>query len=171
MIRDMEELLCADWTGGNGILEKTGGKLAERLINDRMPFILLHVEEDGDISFDGITEYGSSGLILNMSNRTGTVTDEMKKLELDDVFYHGNFGADGYFVYLKENAGKTLYQQIGEAVDLSGYCCCLCAGKSVAEVMELPAGSYLMMECSEIMRKMKGIAQQANSYKEYKQKV
>lgn len=171
MIRDMEELLCVDWTGGSKILEKAGDKLAERLINCRMPFVLLHVEEDGDISFDGITEYGSSGLILNMSNRTGTVTDEMKRLGLDDVFYHENFGADGYLVRLKEDAGKTLYRQIGEAIDLSGYCCCLCAEKSVAEVMELPAGSYLMMECSEIMRKMKGIAQEENSYKECKQKI
>lgn len=164
MIRDMEEMLSADWTGADGILEEIGGGLPERLINRKMPFVLLHVEEDGSISFDGITEYGSSELMLNMSDRTGTVTSEMERLALDDVFYHDNFGADGYLVPLKEDAGSTLYQQIGKAVDISAFRCYLCAGKSVAEVMKLPEGSYLMIECGDLVRRIKGTVQKEKSH-------
>ncbi len=165
MMKGMEEMLCMDWGKEGGILEEVGKELAEKLINGGMPFMLIHVEEDGEISFDGITEYDFSEFQMNVSYRAGTITDGMKGLKLDDVFYHDNFGTDGYLVYLKKDAGKSFWKQIGEEIDLSGFSCYLYAEKSVEEVMGLPAGSYLMIECGGIMRKMKEMTNRGNSHK------
>jgi len=103
----MGEMLAAGWTDGKNILEEVSRELAERLINNRQPFVLVHVEDDGEVSFEGIAEYDSSELILNLSDRYGTLTEEMKDMGIDDVFYHDDFANDGGLVYLEEGTELT----------------------------------------------------------------
>ena len=152
----MGEMLAAGWSDGMNILEEVSRELAERLVNNRQPFVLVHVEGDGEVSFEGITEYDASELILNLSNRYGTLTEEMKDMSIDDVFYHDDFANDGGLVYLEEGMGLTLYEQIDNEVNLSAFHCYLCSGKNVGDVSKLPAGSYLMIDCGETMRKVRG---------------
>ena len=156
MIKSMGEMLAAGWSDGMNILEEVSRELAERLVNNRQPFVLVHVEGDGEVSFEGITEYDASELILNLSNRYGTLTEEMKDMSIDDVFYHDDFANDGGLVYLEEGTGLTLYEQIDNEVNLSAFHCYLCSGKNVGDVSKLPAGSYLMIDCGETMRKVRG---------------
>lgn len=152
----MGEMLAAGWSDGMNILEEVSRELAERLVNNRQPFVLVHVEGDGEVSFEGITEYDASELILNLSNRYGTLTEEMKDMGIDDVFYHDDFANDGGLVYLEEGTGITLYEQIDNEVNLSAFHCYLCSGKNMGDVSKLPAGSYLMIDCGETMRKVRG---------------
>ncbi len=152
----MGEMLAAGWSDGMNILEEVSRELAERLIGNRQPFVLVHVEGDGEVSFEGITEYDASELILNLSNRYGTLTEEMKDMSIDDVFYHDDFANDGGLVYLEEGTGLTLYEQIDNEVNLSAFHCYLCSGKNMGDVSKLPAGSYLMIDCGETMRKVRG---------------
>lgn len=152
----MGEMLAAGWSDGMNILEEVSRELAERLVNNRQPFVLVHVEGDGEVSFEGITEYDASELILNLSNRYGTLTEEMKDMSIDDVFYHDDFANDGGLVYLEEGTGLTLYEQIDNEVNLSAFHCYLCSGKNMGDVSKLPAGSYLMIDCGETMRKVRG---------------
>lgn len=156
MLKSMGEILVIGWTDGNSILEEVSQELAERLVNNRQPFVLIHVEGNGEVSFEGITEYDSSELILNLSNRYGTLTEEMKDMSIDDVFYHDDFADDGGLVYLEEGTGRTLYEQIDNEVNLSAFHCYLCSGKNMGDVSKLPAGSYLMIDCGETMRKVSG---------------
>ncbi|MBD5535953.1 MAG: hypothetical protein HDQ99_09915 [Lachnospiraceae bacterium] len=156
MIKSMGEMLAAGWSDGMNILEEVSRELAERLVNNRQPFVLVHVEGDGEVSFEGITEYDASELILNLSNRYGTLTEEMKDMSIDDVFYHDDFANDGGLVYLEEGTGLTLYEQIDNEVNLSAFHCYLCSGKNMGDVSKLPAGSYLMIDCGETMRKVRG---------------
>ena len=156
MIKSMGEMLAAGWSDGMNILEEVSRELAERLVNNRQPFVLVHVEGDGEVSFEGITEYDASELILNLSNRYGTLTEEMKDMGIDDVFYHDDFANDGGLVYLEEGTGLTLYEQIDNEVNLSAFHCYLCSGKNMGDVSKLPAGSYLMIDCGETMRKVRG---------------
>lgn len=156
MIKSMGEMLAAGWSDGMNILEEVSRELAERLVNNRQPFVLVHVEGDGEVSFEGITEYDASELILNLSNRYGTLTEEMKDMGIDDVFYHDDFANDGGLVYLEEGTGITLYEQIDNEVNLSAFHCYLCSGKNMGDVSKLPAGSYLMIDCGETMRKVRG---------------
>lgn len=155
MIKSMGEMLAAGWTDGKNILEEVSRELAERLINNRQPFVLVHVEDDGEVSFEGIAEYDSSELILNLSDRYGTLTEEMKDMGIDDVFYHDDFANDGGLVYLEEGTELTLYEQIDNEVNLSAFHCYLCSGKNMGDVSKLPAGSYLMIDCGETMRKVR----------------
>lgn len=155
MIKSMGEMLAAGWTDGKNILEEVSRELAERLINNRQPFVLVHVEDDGEVSFEGIAEYDSSELILNLSDRYGTLTEEMKDMGIDDVFYHDDFANDGGLVSLEEDSELTLYEQIDCEVNLSAFHCYLCSGKNMGDVSKLPAGSYLMIDCGETMRKVR----------------
>lgn len=155
MIKSMGEMLAAGWTDGKNILEEVSRELAERLINNRQPFVLVHVEDDGEVSFEGIAEYDSSELILNLSDRYGTLTEEMKDMGIDDVFYHDDFANDGGLVSLEEDSELTLYEQIDYEVNLSAFHCYLCSGKNMGDVSKLPAGSYLMIDCGETMRKVR----------------
>ncbi len=155
MIKSMGEMLAAGWSDGMNILEEVSRELAERLIDNRQPFVLVHVEGGGDVSFEGIAEYDSSELILNLSDRHGTLTEEMKDMGIDDVFYHEDFANDGGLVYLDEGTELTLYEQIDNEVNLSAFHCYLCSGKNMGEVLKLPAGSYLMIDCSETMHKVR----------------
>lgn len=155
VIKSMGEMLAAGWTDGKNILEEVSRELAERLINNRQPFVLVHVEDDGEVSFEGIAEYDSSELILNLSDRYGTLTEEMKDMGIDDVFYHDDFANDGGLVYLEEGTELTLYEQIDNEVNLSAFHCYLCSGKNMGDVSKLPAGSYLMIDCGETMRKVR----------------
>ena len=156
LIKSMGEMLAAGWSDGMNILEEVSRELAERLVNNRQPFVLVHVEGDGEVSFEGITEYDASELILNLSDRYGTLTEEMKDMGIDDVFYHDDFANDGGLVYLEEGTGLTLYEQIDNEVNLSAFHCYLCSGKNMGDVSKLPAGSYLMIDCGETMRKVRG---------------
>lgn len=156
MIKSMGEMLASGWFDGMNILEEVSRELAERLVNNRQPFVLVHVEGDGEVSFEGITEYDASELILNLSYRHGTLTEEMKGMGIDDVFYHDDFANDGGLVYLEEGTGLTLYEQIDNEVNLSAFHCYLCSGKNMGDVSNLPAGSYLMIDCGETMRKVRG---------------
>ena len=115
---------------------------------------MVHVEGDGDVRFEGITEYNTSELILNWSDRYGTLTEETKDMGIDDVFYHDGFVNDGVLVYLEEDTEFTLYEQIDKEVNLFVFHCYLCSGKNMGEVSKLPAGSYLMIDCGETMRKL-----------------
>lgn len=151
MIKSMGEMLAAGWTDGKNILEEVSRELAKRLINNRQPFTLVHVEKDGEVGFEGIAEYGSSGLTLNLSDRSGTLTEEMKGMGIDEVFYHGDFCNDGGLVSLEEDGELTLYEQIECEVNLSAFHCYLCSGKNMGDVSKLPAGSYLMIDCGETM--------------------
>lgn len=155
MIKSMGEMLAAGWTDGMNILEEASRELAERLVNNRQPFALLHVEGNGDVSFEGITEYDSSELTLNLSDRRGTLTEEMKGMSADEVFYHEDFCNDGGLVYLEDGTEMTLYEQIDSEVNLSAFHCYLCSGRNMGDVSRLPAGSYLMIDCSETMRKVR----------------
>lgn len=155
MIKSMGEMLAAGWTDGKNILKEVSRELAERLINNRQPFVLVHVEGDGEVGFEGIAEYESSELILNLSDRYGTLTEEMKDMSVDDVFYHDDFVNDGGLVYLKEDTELTLYEQIDSEVNLSAFHCYLCSGKNMGDVSKLPAGSYLMIDCGRTMCKVK----------------
>lgn len=155
MIKSMGEMLEAGWSDGMNILEEVSRELAERLVNNRQPFVLVHVEGGGEVSFQGITEYDSSELILNLSDRYGTLTEEMKEMGIDDVFYHDDFANDGGLVYLEEGTGLTLYEQIDNEVNLSAFHCYLCSGKNMGDVSKLPAGSYLMIDCGETMCKVR----------------
>lgn len=155
MIKSMGEMLSAGWTDGGTILEEASRELAERLVNNRQPFVLVHVEDDGDVGFEGIAEYHSSELTLNLSDRSGTLTEEMKEMSIDEVFYHGNFCNDGCLVSLKEDAELTLYEQIDNEVNLSVFHCYLCSGKNMGDVLKLPAGSYLMIDCGETMSRIR----------------
>ena len=80
----------------------------------------------------------------------------MKDMSIDDVFYHDDFANDGGLVYLEEGTGLTLYEQIDNEVNLSAFHCYLCSGKNMGDVSKLPAGSYLMIDCGETMRKVRG---------------
>ena len=131
MIKSMGEVLAAGCSDGMDILEEVSRELAERLVNNRQPFVMVHVQDNGDVSFEGITEYDSSELILNLSDRSGTLTEEMKDM------------------------GLTLYEQIDSEVDLSAFHCYLCSGKNMGDVSKLPAGSYLMIDCGETMHKVR----------------
>ena len=71
MIKSMGEMIAIGWSDGMDILEEASRELAERLVNNRQPFALLHVEGNGDVGFEGITEYDSSELTLNLSDRRG----------------------------------------------------------------------------------------------------
>ena len=155
MIKSMGEMLAAGWTDGKNILEEVSRELAERLINNRQPFVLVHVEDGGEVGFEGIAEYDSSELILNLSDRYGTLTEEMKDMGIDDVFYHDDFANDGGLVSLEEDSELTLYEQIDYEVNLSAFHCYLCSGKNMGDVSKLPAGSYLMIDCGETMRKVR----------------
>ena len=155
MIKSMGEMLAAGWTDGNNILEAVSRELAKRLIDNRQPFVLVHVEDGGEVGFEGIAEYDSSELILNLSDRHGTLTEEMKDMGVDEVFYHEDFANDGGLVTLEEDAGMTLYEQIDNEVNLSAFHCYLCSGKNMGDVSKLPAGSYLMIDCSETMRRVR----------------
>lgn len=155
VIKSMGEMLAAGWTDGKNILEEVSRELAERLINNRQPFVLVHVEDGGEVSFEGIAEYDSSELILNLSDRYGTLTEEMKDMGIDDVFYHDDFANDGGLVSLEEDSELTLYEQIDYEVNLSAFHCYLCSGKNMGDVSKLPAGSYLMIDCGETMRKVR----------------
>ena len=114
-----------------------------------------NVEDGGEVGFEGIAEYDSSELILNLSDRHGTLTEEMKDMGVDEVFYHEDFANDGGLVTLEEDAGMTLYEQIDNEVNLSVFHCYLCSGKNMGDVSKLPAGSYLMIDCSETMRRVR----------------
>ena len=155
VIKSMGEMLAAGWTDKNNILEAVSRELAERLVNNRQPFVLVHVEGGGEVSFEGIAEYDSSELILNLSDRHGTLTEEMKDMGIDDVFYHDDFVNDGGLVTLEEDAELTLYEQIDNEVNLSAFHCYLCSGKNMGDVSKLPAGSYLMIDCGKTMRKVR----------------
>ena len=155
MIKSMGEMLSAGWTDGKNILEEVSRELAERLLNNIQTFVLVHVEGDGEVSFEGIAEYDSSELILNLSDRYGTLTEEMKDMGIDDVFYHDDFANDGGLVSLEEDSELTLYEQIDNEVNLSAFHCYLCSGKNMGDVSKLPAGSYLMIDCGETMRKVR----------------
>ena len=155
MIKSMGEMLAAGWSDGMNILEEVSRELAERLVNNRQPFVLFHVEGDGEVSFEGITEYDDSELILNLSDRHGTLTEEMKDMGIDDVFYHDDFANDGGLVYLEEGTGITLYEQIDNEVNLSAFHCYLCSGKNMGDVSKLPVGNYLIIDCNETMRKVR----------------
>ena len=50
----MGEMLAAGWSDGMNILEEVSRELAERLIDNRQPFVLVHVEGGGDVSFEGM---------------------------------------------------------------------------------------------------------------------
>lgn len=117
--------------------------------------VLVHVEDGGEVGFEGIAEYDSSELILNLSDRYGTLTEEMKDMGIDDVFYHDDFANDGGLVSLEEDSELTLYEQIDYEVNLSAFHCYLCSGKNMGDVSKLPAGSYLMIDCGETMRKVR----------------
>ncbi len=151
----MGEMLAAGWSDGMNILEEVSRELAERLVNNRQPFVLVHVEGGGEVSFEGIAEYDASELILNLSDRYGTLMEEMKDMGIDDVFYHDDFANDGGLVYLEEGTGLTLYEQIDSEVNLSAFHCYLCSGKNMGDVSKLPAGSYLMIDCGETMHKVR----------------
>lgn len=155
MMKDMEEILEAVWTFSNGILDEISNELAERFINSGQPFVLLHIDKDKNVSFSGITEYDNFGTVLNLSERFGVLTEEMKGMDMGEVFYHDDFGSDGSLVYLEPDGEQTLYQQISEVVDLSAFQCYLCAEKNMEEVVKLPMGSYFMIEVDEIIQKMK----------------
>lgn len=155
VIKSMGEMLAAGWFDGKNILEEVSRELAERLLNNRQPFVLVHVEDGGEVSFEGIAEYDSSELTLNLSHRYGTLTEEMKGMGIDDVFYHDDFANDGGLVYLEEGTELTLYEQIDNEVNLSAFHCYLCSGKNMGDVSKLPAGSYLMIDCGETMRKVR----------------
>lgn len=155
MIKSMGEMLAAGWSDGIDILEEVSRELAERLVNNRQPFVLVHVEGNGDVSFEGITEYDSSELTLNLSDRQGTLTEEMKGMSVDEVFYHEDFCNDGGLVTLEEGTELTLYEQIDSEVNLSAFHCYLCLGRNMGDVSKLPAGSYLMIDCGETMRKVR----------------
>ena len=124
----MGEMIAIGWSDGMDILEEASRELAERLVN-RQPFALLHVEGNGDVDFEGITEYDSSELTLNLSDRRGTLTEEMKGMSVDEVFYHEDFCNDGGLVYLEEGTEMTLYEQIDSEVNLSAFHCYLCSGR------------------------------------------
>lgn len=155
MIKSMGEVLAIGCSDGMEILEEVSRELAERLVNNRQPFVMVHVQDNGDVSFEGITEYDPSELILNLSDRSGTLTEEMKDMGIDDVFYHDDFANDGSLVYLEEGTGLTLYEQVDSEVDLSAFHCYLCSGKNMGDVSKLPAGNYLMIDCGETMHKVR----------------
>lgn len=156
MIKSMGEMLAVGWTDGIiNILEEASRELAKRLVNNRQPFALVHVEGNENVGFEGITEYDSSELTLNLSDRQGKLTEEMKGMSIDEVFYHEDFCNDGGLVYLEERTGLTLYEQIDNEVNLSDFHCYLCSGKNMGDVSKLPAGSYLMIDCSETMCKVR----------------
>ena len=155
MIKSMGEMLAAGWTDGMNILEEASRELAERLVNNKQPFALLHVGKGGEVGFEGIAEYHPPELTLNLSDRRGTLTEEMKGMSADEVFYHEDFCNDGGLVTLEEGTGLTLYEQIDSEVDLSAFHCYLCSGKNMGDVSKLPAGSYLMIDCGETMRKVR----------------
>lgn len=155
MMKDTEELWEALKTSGNGILDEISSKLAERFINSGQPFVLLHIDKDKNVSFSGITEYDNSGATLNLSERSGVLTEEMREMSMAEVFYHDDFGSDGSLVYLEPMGEQTLYQQISEVVDLSAFQCYLCAEKNMEEVAKLPIGSYFIIEGDKIMKKIK----------------
>ena len=56
VIKSMGEMLAAGWTDKNNILEAVSRELAERLVNNRQPFVLVHVEGGGEVSFEGIAD-------------------------------------------------------------------------------------------------------------------
>lgn len=57
-----------------------------------------------------------------------------------------------YLGRLKQN---PKYEQIDNEVNLSAFHCYLCSGKNMGDVSKLPAGSYLMVDCGETMRKVR----------------
>ncbi len=155
MIKSMGEMMAVGWTDGMDILEEVSRELAERLVNNRQPFVLVHVEGDGEVGFEGIAEYHPSELTLNLSDRRGTLTEEMKGMSVDEVFYHEDFCNDGGLVTLEEGTEMTLYEQIDSEVNLSAFHCYLCSGRNMGDVSKLPAGSYLLIDCGETMRKVR----------------
>lgn len=155
MIKSMGEMLAAVGVDGMNILEEVSRELAEKLINNRQPFVLFHVEGNGIVSFEGITEYDSSELKLNLTDRYGTLTEEMKGMSMKEVFYHEDFCKDGCLVTLKEEARLSLYEQVDWEVDIPSYKCYLCSGKNMGDVSKLPVGNYLIIDCSETMRKVR----------------
>lgn len=49
MIKSMGEVLAAGCSDGMDILEEVSRELAERLVNNRQPFVMVHVQDNGDV--------------------------------------------------------------------------------------------------------------------------
>lgn len=162
MVESMGDVAALDWTGHGGILEEVSCGVAKRLLDNKMPFCVIHILDDNEICFQAITEY-DDGMVLNVSERSGEVTEDMKGLGLDGVFYHDDFGRDGCLVYLEEHSGRTVYEQVTEIMDISHFKCYLCGKKDMSGILQLPKGAYLMIDCENILQKIREMPQGVRS--------
>jgi len=159
MIDSINELYALGWADHDRILEEISCDVAERMIDSKMPFCLVHILADRKICFEAITEYDDKNLTLNVSKRSGEITDSMKEMELSDVFYHDDFGNDGYLVYLECDSEKSLFRQIVEEIDISNFKCFLYGKIKVSEMLKLPEESYLLIDCGRFIQKIRETSQ------------
>lgn len=155
MITGMSEAVEVLRDSRDGVLEEIGRKLSEDFINSGYPFLVLHIVEENRICFEAITEANFGKMQLNISKREGHIGENMADLNIEEVFYHDDFGQDGCLADLEGRADKSLYQQITECIGLDGLRCYLCGEKTTKDIMGLSAGSYLMINCDETLKAMR----------------
>jgi len=168
MLTDMNEVLAEDWTSGKGILEEIDVRLAERLITGELPVCIFSIEPDGMICFLAITEKEGKEIALNLSDRNGYITEEMKALGITDLFYHDEFATDGCLAYLDKNRKESIHEQMMVEVSMENPHYYLCGEKKVSEVLELPAGNYVFIDCGELVRQ---ISERSKSATEKEQQI
>ena len=154
MLNQMNEIYALDWAGQEGILEEISCGMAEQLINQQMPFCIVDIQKDNHVCFEAATEYDAEGLTLNISERCGEVTDQMKQMQVSHLFYHEDFANDGYLVHLNFGTEKSLFEQIGKEMDISRLRYYLWGKKEMSDILKLPEGVCLMIDCGSFMQRI-----------------
>lgn len=162
MVKSMGDVAALDWLGQGGILEEVSCDMAKYLLDHQMSFYMIRIMEDNEICFRAMTEYGD-GMVLNVSERSGEITKEMKNMAPDKVFYHEDFGSDGCLAYLEGGAERSVYGQVAEIMDLTQCRYYLCGKKDMSAVLQLPKGDYLMIDCGNIQQKIREMPQGVRS--------
>lgn len=154
MLTDMDDVLAKDWTSGKGILEEIDVRMAERLITGELPVSIFSIEPNRMIYFLAIVEKEGEKIVLNLSDRNGYITEEMEALGITDLFYHDEFATNGCLIYLNKNSKETIHEQMMAEVGMKNLHYYLCGEKKVSEVLELPAGNYVFIDCGELVRQI-----------------
>lgn len=155
MITGMSKITEVLRDSRDGVLEEISRKLSEDFINSGYPFLVLHITEGNRVCFEAITEEYLGRLQLNLSKREGDIGENMADLNMDEVFYHDDFVQDGCLADLNWEVDKSLYHQVREYVGLNSLHCYLCGEKTMKDIMRLPAGSYLMIDCGSALKAMR----------------